>query len=148
MNNDKIIEPLDALYEKYRYAKKNVLVSDHTKSAQVICTTWQEEIKGENIGIEVPICTDAKERIDVIDFVNKTAYELKVSGKNVEHEFYKDIFKVLSYNLNNPDKAVETFVFISEEKGIKILEKATLYKETVKLSELKIEVVGISNKLV
>ena len=144
MENDKIISPLTDLYQKYRYNKNNTSVDDHTKSAQLICTEWQKEVSGNDIGIEVPICTDAKEKIDVISYNAKTAYELKVSGKNVEHEFYKAIFKVLAFNSNYPNKTIEKFVFITEEKGIASLEKATLFKETIKLSTLKIEVVGIA----
>ena len=143
MEKNKIIQPLDALYQKYRYNKNNTSVDDHTKSAQVICTEWQKEIAGADIGIEVAICPDAKEKIDVIDYNAKTAYELKVSGKNVEHEFYKAIFKILTFNNNYPNKQIQKFVFITEEKGITSLEKATLFKETLKLSTLKIEVVGI-----
>jgi hypothetical protein len=86
----------------------------------------------EIINAEVPICNNAKEKIDIVDFSTQTAYELKVSGKNVEHEFYKDIFKVITFNNNKPKKRLSTFVFISEEEGIKKLKRSSLYNETIR----------------
>ena len=52
----------------------------------------------------------------------KTAYELKASGKNTHHEFYKDLVKVLTYNeYQVSEDRLTKLVFISEETGIRSL---------------------------
>ena len=146
---DKIVKPLEELYKKHRNGEN---VSEHTKSAQKITKEWQETVKIANvIKPEVQICSNANEKIDVVDFDRKIAYELKVSGKNVEHEFYKDIFKVLTFNNNNSGKELSTFVFISEEEGINKLERSSLYNETIKYFDegklsLNIKLEGIKVK--
>jgi len=148
---DEIVKPLEKLYKIYRKGKN---VSEYTKSAQSITREWQKKfVKEVKIEAEVPICRNAKEKIDVVDFRTKTAYELKVSGKNVEHEFYKDIFKIITFNNNNPEKKLTTFVFISEKKGIDKLECSSLYKETKKYFEynnytlnIRLEAININVK--
>ena len=60
------------------------------------------------------------ERIDVVDFTEATAYEMKVSGKNADHESYKDIFKVWVYNRDH-ERKLDRFAFITEPEGIKRL---------------------------
>lgn len=128
---DKITEPLKNLYQKYR--SSDASVSEHTKSAQSITKEWQKAVVIKDIiEAEVEICENAKEKIDIIDFSTQTAYELKVSGKNVEHEFYKDIFKIIAFNNNKPKKKLSTFVFISEEEGIEKLKRSSLYNETIR----------------
>ena len=71
---------------------------------------------------EVPVGKSLNEKIDVINISTATAYELKASGKNAGHEFYKDIFKVIVYNQHH-DKKLERLVFITEKKGIARLSK-------------------------
>jgi hypothetical protein len=145
---DRIIKPLVGLYRKHR--KENADVSEHTKSAQSITKEWQEKVcKKEKIEAEVSICEKSKEKIDVVDFERGIAFELKVSGNNLEHEFYKDIFKVLTFNMNYEAKKLKTFIFASEIAGIKKLEDSSLFKETLKYFQtvttdnLNIELVGI-----
>jgi len=129
----KVVTPLKNLYTKYR--SDNLNVSEHTKSAQAITKKWQEEVCNESIQREVEICKDSPEKIDIIDFDNKIAFELKVSGKNIKHEFYKDLFKVLAFNENNEDRRISRFVFISEHNGIDQLENSILFQQTLKLIE-------------
>jgi len=126
------LRPLKKLYADNRKTKGTI--SEKTKSAQKIGKKWQERLKSDpKFSIEVSISNDSKEKIDVVDTDNGIAYELKVSGKNVKHEFYKDAFKVLVYNEKNKDEAVSTFVFISEKDGINRLEKSVLYKEVLNI---------------
>lgn len=139
---DKITEPLKNLYQKYR--SSDASVSEHTKSAQSITKEWQKAVVIKDIiEAEVPIIKNAKEKIDVVDFDREIAYELKVSGKNVEHEFYKDIFKVVTFNNNNSGRKLSTFIFISEEEGIKKLKLSTLYRETEKYFKKKSHLLNI-----
>ena len=59
----------------------------------------------------------------MVDFRDLVAYELKVSGENPSHEFYKDLFKVLVFNQNHNVIKLQRLVFITEGKGINKLEK-------------------------
>lgn len=65
------------------------------KQATAVTKVWQNSTVSAEVECEVPIEDNLNEKIDVIDFSTATAYEMKVSGKNPQHEFYKDIFKVL-----------------------------------------------------
>ncbi|MFA5375521.1 MAG: hypothetical protein WC455_07190 [Dehalococcoidia bacterium] len=116
-----IIGTLREIHHKYRL--KNSDVSGHTKSAQRITKEWQKSIEGDLIRVEVVVSTSNHEKIDAVDFSTSTAYELKVSGKNAHHEFYKDISKVLTYNEYKPTKRITKLVFISEQSGIDSLKK-------------------------
>lgn len=145
----KILQPLPKLYKKYRKTSSDE--SEQTISAQNLTKEWQKEVVVENsIKAEVEIKSGSNEKIDVIDFDNQTAYELKVSGNNVHHEFYKDIFKVLAFKQNFPKKEINEFVFISEKSGIETLKNSTLYEETLSLvkkltnDKFKITVEGIT----
>ena len=82
-----------------------------------------------------------------MDFSTYTAYELKVSGKNTHHEFYKDLIKVLTFNeYQNTNEKISKLVFISEDIGIKSL-KGRLDNRFVTLLKnahgLSVELVGI-----
>ncbi len=59
----------------------------------------------------------------MVDFQDKVAFELKVSGANPGHEFYKDLFKVLVFNQNHKVTKLNTLVFITEGEGVEKLEK-------------------------
>ena len=118
MTHKKIIDELRKIHKKNRLKSKDITVSEDTKSAQKITKEWQEKVCTEELIAEVSVSDENKERIDIVDIKNNIAYELKVSGNNSHHEFYKDLIKVLTYNLNYKDK-LEKFVFISEVKGIK-----------------------------
>lgn len=98
-------------------------MSEHTKSASLITNEWQKKCKVDNIiEDEVKVPTN-NERIDIVDFKEQTAYELKVSGKNSHHEFYKDLMKVLTYNCIKKEKPLKKFVFLTESEGIENIKK-------------------------
>lgn len=114
---------LQCLFRIHRELRLNRAdVSRHTKSADQITKKWQKKVEDKLKGI----CSEMEvhhEKIDLVDLSEHTAYEVKVSGKNPHHEFYKDIFKVLVYNEENENSKIETFVFISEQSGIEALRK-------------------------
>ena len=87
----------------------------------------------DHIEAKVEIKNGSSEKIDIIDFDNQTTYELKVSGNNVHHEFYKDIFKVLAYKNNYPVRKIKQPVFVLEKYGIDTLENSILCEEIVTL---------------
>lgn len=118
-----ILETLSLIHMKSRL--KQDTISNHTKSAINITREWQDRIKTKlnDFSIEKELYEDSHEKIDAIDLLEKTAYELKVSGKNPHHEFYKDIFKVLIYNEEHPNEKIKTFVFITEKEGVEVLEE-------------------------
>ena len=58
-----------------------------------------------------------RERIDLIDRLTATAYEMKVSGKNPTHEFFKDVFKVLEHNLSAGGQ-IKRLVFLTDAAGV------------------------------
>ena len=115
-----IVEKLRKIHKTHRLTNGDV--SLHTKSAQKITKEWQEAVKAEMIFTEVPVSPENNEKIDVIDLSTKTAYEVKVSGKNTHHEFYKDMAKVLTYNEYTEVK-ISKLIFLSESEGISSLEK-------------------------
>ena len=103
------------------------------KQAATVTTAWQTRailLSHGKIRKEVPISDDAKEKIDLVDDRDMTAYELKNSGKNPHHEFYKDIFKVITYNHKHMDK-LRTLVFITEPVGIERLKKNGLAQAVI-----------------
>lgn len=140
-----IIETLRAVHLKHRLHEGDV--SAHTKSAQTITKEWQAAVCNESVVSEVRVSKANNERIDVVDLDTKTAYELKVSGKNTHHEFYKDLVKVLTYNeYQAPAQRLTKLVFISEEAGIRSLQARldVLFLKMLKSKHsLHIELVGI-----
>ncbi|MFC1866528.1 hypothetical protein ACFL0H_00080 [Thermodesulfobacteriota bacterium] len=115
-----IIDKLRKIHKTHRLINGDV--SSHTKSAQRITKEWQEAIKTDMVHTEVPVSPENNEKIDVIDLSSKTAYEVKVSGKNTHHEFYKDIAKVLTYNEYEDVKIIK-LIFLSEPEGVNSLKK-------------------------
>ena len=115
-----IIEALRELHEKHRLSNGDV--SAHTKSAQRITKEWQGAVCTSQICPEVQASQSNNEKIDIVDLPNLVAYELKVSGKNTHHEFYKDLIKVLTYNEHaDANNRLKRLVFISESSGISSL---------------------------
>lgn len=103
------------------------------KQANSVVSAWQAElirIDPKRFKAEVQIAWSAKERIDLIDHQNMVAYELKASGNNPQHEFYKDIFKVITYN-HFHDKKLKEFVFLNEANGIQRLKNNGLTSSVV-----------------
>ncbi|TXB55702.1 hypothetical protein FRY97_21900 [Phaeodactylibacter luteus] len=101
---------------------KSSNVSFATKSSNKIHKEWQRAIKSEfpQIEIECKVANIANEKIDVVDVENKIAYELKVSGNNISHEFYKNLCKVITYNCHqNKNSMIKEFVFMSDAEKIK-----------------------------
>lgn len=91
--------------------------------AAAVTNAWQKALENlERVQSEVSVGDGLGERIDVVDFSNATAYEMKVSGKNAPHEFYRDVFKIWAYNRTQRPK-LKRFVFISEPMGIERLAK-------------------------
>jgi len=119
---DKIIKAARVAHEKHRQPTSDVSVA--TKQATSVTEEWQACVeKPENVLREVHIAEHLNERIDVVDLATATAYEMKVSGKNADHEFYKDIFKVVVYNAHNREKKLRGLVFLTERRGVDDLNK-------------------------
>jgi len=95
------------------------------KLASKITKEWQRRACELPNGIqkEVEVSEDLNEKIDLLDTQDHIAYEMKVSGKNPQHEFYKDIFKIMVYNKGCRDnqQKIQTFVFVTEKNGAKKL---------------------------
>jgi hypothetical protein len=98
--------------------KSEHTVSEHTKNAQAIAKTWRRDVHNIDpnlFQIEAMVTPELDQRIDIVDLENACAYEFKVSGKNAAAEFYKDIVKVIIWNLNSNKKKLSKLVFITEE---------------------------------
>ena len=109
-----IIDSIREIHPRHRLGSSDV--SGHTKSAQTITKEWQKAVQNESVLAEVPVSPKNNEKIDIVDFASGTAYELKVSGKNVHHEFFKDVFKVLTFNeYQDVNGRLGKLVFISEQ---------------------------------
>src|SRR3990172_5036325 len=115
MRLDKIVKAAIIARRDFWHAPKGE--SESTKQATQVTKAWQKRVASKEVECEVPIKGNLNEKVDVIDFSAATAYEMKVSGKNEGHEFYKDIFKVLIYNQNH-DKKLKRLVFITEKEAI------------------------------
>lgn len=61
------------------------------------------------------VTPELDQKIDVVDSETACAYEFKVSGKNAQAEFYKDIVKVIIWNQKRKRK-LSGLVFITEQK--------------------------------
>ena len=130
------LEVLNKAMEYYlKYWGNSNDVSEQTKKAQLVGKEWQASLSSSIFRTEVKISKDANEKIDVLDISENTAYELKVSGKNISHELFKDIYKVMTYNLNN-DESIDKLVFISEWKYIDKMERQ-LDKKYLRMLEEK-----------
>ncbi len=120
MNNDDIIKAARVAHRRFWRATADESTGD--KQATAVTVAWQKRVASKDVKCEVRVEENLNEKIDIIDFSTATAYEMKASGKNADHEFYKDVFKVLIYNQHH-DKKLERLVFITEKKGIARLSK-------------------------
>jgi len=120
MQINEIIEAAKAAHEQHWQATSDESTGDRQASA--VTKAWQAAVASKAVRVEVPVADDLNEKIDVVDFSTATAYEMKVSGKNPHHEFYKDIFKVIVYNQHH-GKKLERLVFITEKDGANRLNK-------------------------
>lgn len=92
-------------------------VSDYTKNAQAIAKTWRKavhDLDPDRFVIEALVAPEVDQKIDVLDQQTNCAYEFKVSGKNAQSEFYKDVVKVIVWNERRKNK-ITRLVFITEE---------------------------------
>ena len=120
MRCDEIIEAARIAHRRFWRSTTDESAGD--KQAVAVTLAWQKSIASKDVECEVPIGKSLNEKIGVINISTATAYELKASGKNAGHEFYKDIFKVIVYNQHH-DKKLERLVFITEKNGIARLSK-------------------------
>lgn len=93
-------------------------VSDYTKNAQAIAKSWRKavhDLNPDRFLIEALVAPELDQKIDVLDQEMNCAYEFKVSGKNAQSEFYKDVVKVIVWNERRKTK-IARLVFITEEK--------------------------------
>lgn len=124
-------------------------VGAHTRNAKSITKIWQRrvyDLDPNNHKYEERISPDFDQQIDVLDISQMCAYEFKVSGKNADSEFYKDIVKILLWNKLKKEK-IKEMVFITEEEwGKKYIDKP-MPNEYIKLLEqqnLKITIVYLA----
>jgi hypothetical protein len=100
-------------------------VSDYTKNAQAIAKAWRKavhDLNPDRFLIEALVAPEVDQKIDVLDQETNCAYEFKVSGKNAQSEFYKDVVKVIVWN-EKRKKKIARLVFITEEQfGKRFLE--------------------------
>jgi hypothetical protein len=93
-------------------------VSDFTKNAQAIAKAWRKavhDLNPDRFLIEALVDPELDQKIDVLDRETHCAYEFKVSGKNAQSEFYKDVVKVIVWNERHKNK-IGRLVFITEEE--------------------------------
>lgn len=101
--------------------------------ADRMCKEWQ------NLAKQIPHLEHIAEAnvagnspIDLLDLSQGIAYELKYSHKNVKHEFYKDLFKVLIYNQDETNEIkIKQFVFLCHHQGIGSLMRSSLCVATI-----------------
>ena len=115
--NNLIVDKARESYRKYRKPTS----SQKTGNAQArdVEAKWSSSLKHAK-RYEPQVRVLDRKAIDFVDTIGHSAFELKMSGKNPEHEFYKDIFKVLIYNQNQTQKRnrLKKLVFLTEKKGI------------------------------
>lgn len=100
-------------------------VSANTRNAQAIGRQWRTacwELDHDRFSVEETIHPGLNQKIDVVDRVDRCAYEFKVSGKNATSEFYKDVVKVILWNETRSDKLTRLVFITEEEWGKKYLE--------------------------
>lgn len=98
-------------------------VSTSTRESQAVCREWQRCVQAldtARFAVEVRVSDVFRERIDLVDRTTATAYELKVSGNNPAHEFFKDVFKVLEHNLSGGG-SIRRLVFLTDSPGVRRL---------------------------
>lgn len=151
MQKDPILESVARIHS--RLWRQSSDVSAQTKSAQRVTKEWQQDVGAKpkidrsrkGVESEAPIGNGRGEKIDVVDWKTRTAYELKVSANNTHFEFYRDVFKVLAFNLNNEDYALRRFIFVTPESGAERLRKGfgDDVRELATKHDLEVEIYGI-----
>ncbi len=119
---DDVIKIAKEIHQRIRKHGACATVSEHTKAAQQITSEWQntciEKLGNGNRFCKEQMVDDCSgERIDLLDTKEKIAYEMKVSGNNAHHEFYKDVMKVIMYNENHKEGEIRKLVWMSTRNG-------------------------------
>lgn len=100
--------------------------------ADRLCKSWQTKAVSLFPTLVAEAKVSGSSPIDLLDIEGGIAYELKYSHKNVKHEFYKDLFKVLIYNDEAENRLkITRFVFLCHHKGIATLERSALCVSTM-----------------
>lgn len=115
------------------------------KQASAVTKVWQDKVISKSVHKEVAIASNLIERIDIVDLTEGIAYEMKVSGKNPNHEFYKDIFKAIVYNQHHAKK-IKQLVFLTEKEGADKLNKGLGKEvmESIHRFDLSVKVIEVS----
>lgn len=110
--------------------KEKISIGD--KCADQLCKVWQKAVTEQHSHLIPEATVAGSSPIDLLDTLNGIAYELKYSHKNVKHEFYKDLFKILIFN-DDPgnEMKINRFVFLCHHKGISSLMRSSLCQATV-----------------
>ena len=91
--------------------------------ATAVTRAWQAAVASEldsQCVAEFVVGGDCRERIDLVDFCDGIAYELKVSPNNAHFEFYRDVFKVLVAR-ERSTRPINRFVFITPDPSARKL---------------------------
>ncbi|MCG6142770.1 hypothetical protein [Leptospira mtsangambouensis] len=133
--NLEVIDIASKIYQKFW--NESIDVSNQTRKAQRITKEWQDSLSKFGYKSEVRISKENFEKIDLINPNGKVAYEMKVSGKNISHEIFKDIYKIITHNLHNVETQISDLVFISEPKSIYKMNKRLDQKYLKYLSDFQ-----------
>ena len=94
--------------------------SEANRSEAQVSRIWRSQLEKRfpgSLSFEVePVPESARSRIDAVDFVQGTAYEFKVSGKNPHHRFFRDIWKVAVFNAQGGNR-ITKLIFLVGEPG-------------------------------
>jgi len=112
-------------------------VPETTKRAHRLTLLWQSEfplLKGWTCFKHEYSVAGLREKFDLVDVEDRVVYELKTSGNNASHEFYKNVFKVIVHNTNAPDDRFDHLIFLVPTKGATALNRG-LGWEVQRMSE-------------
>jgi hypothetical protein len=127
-------------------------VSLQTSRSYKLTRVWQEKLTSIDSKRFVAEYVANKEagnqshKIDLVDAVDRVAYELKVSPNNPHFEFYKDVFKVLY--ANTPVKVIDKLVFCCPLAAERKLGSLAIFVTTLsKQLNLDIEIFYIKDNI-
>jgi len=142
MQGSGIIESARLAYKQHWRSTSDEGTGD--RQASKVTKAWQQDVASGDIQREVSVGEGLNEKIDLIDHSIGVAYEMKVSGKNADHEFYRDVFKVLIYNQHHAKK-LKGLVFITERDGAGMVARGLgrAVQESLARRKLDITVRGI-----
>lgn len=116
MSEDRVVQL--AAEARRRYWQEPADEGAGDRQAAEVTRAWQESVIDELGGhFQAERCVaDRTERIDLVDSRAGIAYELKVSGNNPHHEFYRDVFKVWMHNQSG-SQPIRRLAFITEQQA-------------------------------